>query len=128
MLGRLAFMVHERQQYRTNKRAVVWLMALMIAMPVIIASCVITDDGDYSTSVVILFNENGLSVVVRLDRPVSLPIDEEDAEYIMEHSGCSCQGQLTLAGDYWQYPSELDPNACFIRINRYTGDVDCFPG
>jgi hypothetical protein len=60
-----------------------------------------------------------------LDRPVWLPIDEDDAYFIMHSSGCTCQGQLILAGDYWQYPESPGPGDCMIRISIHTGDMEC---
>jgi hypothetical protein len=121
-------MENDGQRSERDNHARTLLKVLALAMPIMLASCVITDDGYSSTSFVIRYDENGLSVFIRLGQPVMLPLDEDDARYIMENSGCVCQGDLTLQGDYWQYPSEIDPHACFIRINRNTGDIDCFSG
>jgi hypothetical protein len=93
----------------------------------VLASCEVTDYTDLSTSAVIRFDEDGLTTVISLDRPVRLPLDEDDALYIMEHCSCGCQGELTLVGEYWQYPAAQHSSGCFIRIHVYTGDVDCYP-
>jgi hypothetical protein len=93
----------------------------------VLASCEVTDYNDLSTSVVIRFDEDGLTAVISLDRPVRLPLDEDDALYIMAHCSCGCQGELTLVDGYWQYPAYQDGSGCFIRIHIYTGDVDCYP-
>lgn len=105
-----------------------WLKAVVLAVPIILAACVISDSDEYSTSVVMCFNENGLSIMIRLGEPVWIPVDEGDAYYIMSSSGCPCQGRLSLVGDYWQYPSYPGADDCGTRINVYTGDVECFGG
>jgi hypothetical protein len=102
--------------------------ALAVVVGLMLASCVFTDEDDYYTSFVIRFDSDGLSVYISLDHPVRLPLDEEDAAYIMEQSGCACRGELTLVGDYWQYPPRIDADECFIRINMHTGDIDCYSG
>jgi hypothetical protein len=102
------------------------LKAVALAVPIILSACVITDSDESSTSFVIRFDEHGLSIVISLERPVWLPIDEDDAYFIMQSSGCACQGQLHIVGDYWQYPESPGPGDCVIRINIYTGDVNCF--
>ncbi len=101
--------------------------AVALGLFLVLASCEITDYNDLSTSVVIRFDEDGLTMVISLDRPVRLPLDKDDALYIMAHCSCGCQGDLTLVGEYWQYPASLLSSGCLIRIHVYTGDVDCFP-
>lgn len=105
-----------------------WLKALAVAFALMLASCVFMDEDDFFTSIVIRFDSDGLSVAISLERPVRLPLDEDDATFIMEQSGCACRGELTLVGDYWQYPDRIDAGNCFIRINIYTGDIDCYSG
>jgi hypothetical protein len=121
-------MENDVQQTVHGRRSMPWLKAVALAVPIILASCVFTDSDELTTSVVIRFDEHGLSIVIMLDRPVWLPIDENDAYFIMQSSECSCQGRLSLVGDYWQYPEFPGPGDCIIRINIYTGDVDCFTG
>ena len=111
-----------------GRRSRPWLKVVALAVPIILAACVITDSDELATSVVIRFDEHGLSLVIRLEHPVWLPIDEDDAYFIMQSSDCPCQGRLSLVGDYWQYPEFPEPGDCIIRINIYTGDVDCFTG
>ena len=121
-------MKNDGQQTVRGSRSMHLLKAVALAVPIILAACVITDSDELYTSVVIRFDEHGLSLVISLDRPVWLPIDEDDAYYIMLSSECACQGRLSLVGDYWQYPEDPGPGDCIIRINIYTGDVDCFSG
>jgi hypothetical protein len=121
-------MENDVQQTVLVRRSMPWLEAMVLTVPIILAACVITDSDELATSVVIRFDEHGLSLVISLDRPVWLPIDEDDAYYIMQSSECACQGQLSLVGKYWQYPENPVPGDCIIRINIYTGDVDCFSG
>lgn len=121
-------MKNDGQQAVRIARSMPWLKALALAVPIILAACVITDSDELYTSVVIRFDEHGFSLVIRLDSPVWLPIDEDDAYYIMLNSECACQGRLSLVGDYWQYPEYPGQGDCIIRINIYTGDVDCFSG
>ncbi|HOY75529.1 MAG TPA: hypothetical protein PK749_10225 [Deltaproteobacteria bacterium] len=90
------------------------------------ASCVITDSDDLSTSIVVRFDEDGFTAVIGLERPVRLPLNEDDAYYVMHHCSCTCRGDLVRLGDYWQYPEYPDGYGCFIRIHVHTGDVDCF--
>ncbi|HQI80197.1 MAG TPA: hypothetical protein PLR71_01450 [Deltaproteobacteria bacterium] len=101
--------------------------AVALGLFLVLVSCEITDYNDLSTSVVIRFDEDGLTTVISLDRPVRLPLDEDDALYIMAHCSCGCQGELVLVGEYWQYPAREHSSGCLIRIHIYTGDVDCFP-
>jgi hypothetical protein len=121
-------MKNDVRQRVLPRKSVLWLRAVALAVPIILAACVISDSDELTTSVVIRFDEHGLSIVISLDRPVWLPIDEDDAFFIMQSSECACQGRLSLVGDYWQYPEYPDPGDCIIRINIYTGDVDCFSG
>jgi hypothetical protein len=121
-------MENDLQQAVRSRWSVPWLKAVALAVPIILAACVITDSDELTTSVVIRFDEHGFSLVIRLDSPVWLPIDEDDAYYIMQSSECTCQGRLSLVGDYWQYPEYPGQGDCIIRINIYTGDVDCFSG
>ena len=76
-------MKNDVQQAVRGRRSMRWLKAVALAVPIILAACVITDSDELSTSVVIRFDEHGLSLVIRLDSPVWLPIDEDDAYYIM---------------------------------------------
>ena len=121
-------MENEVQQPVRGKRYLVRLKVLALAVPIILASCVFSDDNNASTSVVIRYDGNGVTVVINLNNPVRLPLDKDDAAFIMEQSGCGCEGALTLVGDYWQYPAQRGAHGCFIRINIYTGDVDCLSG
>jgi hypothetical protein len=54
---------------------------------------------------------------------VTLPVDEDDATFIMMECGCACQGDLELVDDYWQYHGQ----GCSIRIEVSMGDVKCCP-
>ena len=121
-------MENDVQQIVRGRRSNFWLKAAALAVPFILTACVITDSDELSTSVVIRFDGHGLSIAISLDRPVWLPIDEDDAYFIMQSSECACQGRLSLVGNYWQYPEFPGPGDCIIRINIYTGDVDCFTG
>jgi hypothetical protein len=111
-----------------GRRSMTWLKAVALAVPIMLASCVITDSDEFTTFVNIRFDEHGLSIEIRLERPVWFPIDEDDAYFIMQSSKCACQGRLSLVGNYWQFPEYPLPGECMIRINIYTGDVDCFSG
>ena len=111
-----------------GKRYLVRLKVLALAVIIILASCVFSDDDYASTSIVIMYDGNGVTVVINLNSPVRLPLDKDDAAFIMEQSACACQGELTRVGDYWQYPAQRGTHGCFIRINIYTGDVDCLSG
>lgn len=91
-----------------------------------LCGCVITDDG-CCTVVEVLYNEGGLQVHVTLGRPVDLPLDEDDATYIMVTCPCPCRGELTRVGDYWQYPGHDTDEGCLIRIHVLTGEVECSP-
>lgn len=102
-----------------------WLMVMVLAVPIVLGSCVITDSDEIYTSVVMCFDENGFTMVIRLEQPVLLPIDEEDAYYIMQSSDCPCQGRLSLVDGYWQYPEYPEDGDCVIRIDAYNGDVQC---
>lgn len=95
-------------------------------MALSLGSCVITDTDGLSTSIVVRFDEDGFTAVISLDRPVRLPLDEDDAYYVMTHCSCTCRGDLVRVNDYWQYPEYPDSYGCFIRIHVYTGDVECF--
>ncbi len=92
----------------------------------IACSCVIGDDECLSTSVWVHFGRDGLSVFVSLDHPVRLPLDEDDALYVMSMSSCPCRGELVRVGDYWQYPEDGQGSGCSIRINVWTGEVECY--
>ena len=109
-------------------RILACLMIMALAVPVIISSCVITDDEGLITTVLIRFDEDGFTAVISLNHPVGLPLYREDAEFIMAQSDCGCRGELTLVGDFWQFPKIPDSHSCFIRINIFTGNVDCFLG
>jgi hypothetical protein len=106
--------------------SLLWLKILSFAVPIILASCVITDSGEVSTSVVIRYDQDGFTAIISLNHSVRLPLDEEDAEFIMAQSDCGCQGELVLVDEYWQYPAVRPAHGCFIRIDIFTGDVDCF--
>ncbi|MGO9145740.1 MAG: hypothetical protein ACLQDF_05170 [Desulfomonilia bacterium] len=121
-------MENEVQQPVRGKRYLIGLKALALAVPIILASCVFSDDNNVSTSVVIRYDGNGVTVVINLNSPVRLPLGKDDADFIMEQSACGCEGELTRIGDYWQYPAQRGAHDCFIRINIYTGDVDCLSG
>jgi hypothetical protein len=103
------------------------LGVVVLAGAISLASCVFTDYDDLSTSIVVRFDEDGLTAVISLERPVRLPLDEDDALYIMSQCSCACRGDLTRVHDYWQYPEYPDSSGCVIRIHVYTGDVECFP-
>lgn len=103
-----------------------WLVAVALFVLLLLGSCVITDTDDLSTSIVVRFDEDGFTAVISLDRPVRLPLDEDDAYYVMTHCSCTCRGDLVRVHDYWQYPEYPDSHGCFIRIHIYTGDVECF--
>lgn len=105
-----------------SRTAVAALAALLL-----LGSCVITDDDDLYTSVVVRFDEGGFTAVISLDRQVRLPLDEDDAYYVMTQCSCTCRGDLVRVRDYWQYPAYPDGSGCSIRIHAYTGDVECFP-
>lgn len=68
---------------------------------------------------------NGENLVLKLSRPVNLPINENDAIFINYESGCICATNLSIEGDYWvgsccdEYPD------CSIIISIETGDVTC---
>ena len=109
-------------------RILAWLMIMALAVPVIISSCVITDDEGLITTVVIRFDEDGFTAVISLNHPVGIPLDRQDAEFIMAQSDCGCRGELTLVGDFWQFPESPDSHGCFIRINIFTGNVECSLG
>lgn len=102
------------------------LVIAALAAPFVIGSCVISGNDDLSTSIVVRFDDDGLTAVISLGRPVSLPLDEDDAYYIMSQCSCACRGDLVRVHDYWQYPEYPDGYGCFIRIHVYTGDVECF--
>ncbi len=102
------------------------LSAVTLLVFLVPASCVITDSDDLSTSIVVRFDEDGFTAVIGLERPVRLPLNEDDAYYVMHHCSCTCRGDLVRLGDYWQYPEYPDGYGCFIRIHVHTGDVDCF--
>ena len=111
---------------RRRSGSPVWPVAAVLALALFLGSCVITDSDDLSTSIVVRFDEHGFTAVISLDRPVRLPLDEDDAYYIMTHCSCTCRGDLVRVDDYWQYPEYPDSYGCFIRIHVYTGDVECF--
>ena len=115
-------------QHPAWQAILVRLKVLAFAVPIILASCVFSEDDNVSTSVVIRYDGNGVTVAINLNSPVRLPLDKDDAVFIMEQSACACQGELTHVGDYWQYPAQRGIHGCFIRINIYTGDVDCLSG
>jgi len=121
-------MKNDTRRTRLDLGPLSWLKALALAVTIMLGACVIADSDDYSTSMVMCFDENGFTFMMRLESPVGLPIDKDDAYYIMESSGCPCQGRLYLVGDYWQHPEDPGPGDCMVRINVYTGDVDCFSG
>lgn len=97
-------------------------------MALLVGSCVITGDEDLCTSIAFRFDGDGFTAVIGLDRPVRLPLDEDDAYYVMDQCPCSCKGDLVRVDDYWQYHEHLDGHGCFLRIHVYTGDVECSSG
>ncbi len=103
-----------------------WLVAVAFFVFMALGSCVITDSDDLSTSIVVRFDKDGFTAVISLERPVRLPLDEDDARYVMTHCSCTCRGDLVRVRDYWQYPEYPDSYGCSIRIHVYTGDVECF--
>ncbi|HPI93438.1 MAG TPA: hypothetical protein PLT09_03670 [Deltaproteobacteria bacterium] len=102
------------------------LVIAAVAAPFFLGSCVISGTDGLCTSIVVRFDDDGLTAVISLGRPVSLPLDEDDAYYIMNQCSCACRGDLVRVHDYWQYPEYPDSYGCFIRIHVYTGDVECF--
>jgi hypothetical protein len=92
----------------------------IVAALMVIGSC---SGSDSSWTINISFNQNGLTTWIALSRPVQLPLDEEDAAYVMISSGCSCIGTLELVDGWWQFQSG-DPG-CTIRIQASSGDVEC---
>lgn len=126
MRKRLDLMQNDGQPLARGQWSLLWLKILSFAVPIILASCVITDSGEFSTSVVIRFDQDGFTAVISLNHPVRLPLDKEDAEFIMAQSDCGCQGELVLVDDHWQYPAVRPAHGCFIRIDIFTGGVDCF--
>lgn len=91
-----------------------------LTMMIFMVSC---SGSDSSWTVYISFNQNGLTTRITLSRAVQLPLDEEDATYIMTSCGCACIGTLELVDGWWQFQSG-DPG-CTIRIQASTGDAEC---
>jgi Na+-driven multidrug efflux pump len=89
-------MENEAQQPVRGKRYLVRLKVLALAVPIILASCVFSGDNNVSTSVVIRYDGNGVTVVINLNQPVRLLLGKDDAAFIMEQSACGCEGPLTL--------------------------------
>lgn len=94
----------------------------------VLPSCVISDDGCFVTTIAARFDDDGLEVYIELGRPVRLPLDEDDALYIMQASSCACTGPLTLNGDYWEYSGDAQGTPCSLRIHVYTGALACSSG
>ena len=111
---------------RLRSGSTLFLAAAALFLPMALGSCVITDSDDLSTSIVVRFDGDGFTAVISLERPVRLPLDEDDAYYVMNHCSCACNGDLVRVRDYWQYPEYPGSPGCFIRIHVYTGDVECF--
>lgn len=93
---------------------------ILVAMIALTGSC---SGSESSWTVYVSFNQNGLTARISLSRPVHLPLDQDDATYIMMSSGCACIGTLELVNGWWQFQSG-EPG-CTIRIEASTGNVEC---
>lgn len=91
-----------------------------LAAMIFMGSC---SGSDSSWTVSVSFNQNGLTTRITLSRAVQLPLDEEDAEYVMMSCGCGCIGTLEMVDGWWQFQSG-DPG-CTIRIRASSGHVEC---
>ena len=112
-----------RRPFRYSRIAAAWASRMAFVALILLSSCIFWDSDDLYTTAWINFDEDGLTVQINLSRPVTLPVDEDDATFIMMECGCACQGDLELADDYWQYHGQ----GCSIRIEVSTGDVKCCP-
>ncbi len=104
--------------------------------------------ADDETSLTLLYNAAGYSldfsvmqkssIVVTIDdqaetleltRPVTLPINRTDANFIMTEcvlkTWCSCSGPLELHDGYWRHHCCDDYPNCEIKIEIATGNVVC---
>jgi len=103
-----------------KKIVVIFIFYLLIFFNM---GCIESNDNKITT--IEVTTGAGISVV-DLSRSVTLPINQSDAYFINDESGCICNTNLTLEEDYWvgsccdEYPD------CSIKISVETGNVTCY--
>ncbi len=68
---------------------------------------------------------NGVRDEAVLSRTITLPVSEEEAEFLNNESGCLCSGELILINNSWRTSCCNDYPDCRVIIDRSSGSVYC---
>ena len=99
---------------------------IFVLLILLIFSCANDDDTVETISIIYVYESWGdEEIKIELSVPVTLPLNQEDAELIINECGCSCSGTLNLVDEEWVLGCCEEYPDCDIRIDVYTGDVEC---